>query len=560
MANTLDLRIFDEKQIVPNGKLEDLVTAAIKLLEAPTLRGYRVCCYLLFGVTDLLDVKQGHGYREVVLRSGGEALLRSKIDWTVKTLREKKMMTVLCSFPPISFVKHNQFLLKTGITGKLEFKTTYAAMQTEHNEQVANLNKWIEELNCDSGVVTCQLSAKLFVQEKGRYMLKDFYLKDGLHPTSQGATLLNVELAQNLRKAKQGKRSPDWLRKSHQIKSATSISFSIKGKKEESALPPTGKVFEPKPAPQPMKTESSSLRSRSPLSDRYEASTSVFTPDSKSDPDIMVVSTDTGRETRKRTRDSPSLDRGRHSSPDRYRGSRSKIRRSRSRSREFRSRRDRRSRSRSKEQTRGHRRDVESGYESIGRRRSVDKMQETEPACSFVPFTLPKVEDRFQSSVTGLGDKSSPFMGEKPVDLLGERTASAYGSQGQSAAGANTLKQLETLPEFSENQGSSLQKALQIQKEVFAHQKKDPIELQKEKIFKMLQGEREKNSDPFDQALNQIYQVGPGSEYGYGYAHQAVRSAERGADEQRTPGYGEVYRERREARGYGGYGGYGGYE
>ena len=66
MANNLDLRIFDEKDIVPNGRLEDLITAALRLLESPTLKPYRTVCYVFFGITDLLDVKQSDGYREVV--------------------------------------------------------------------------------------------------------------------------------------------------------------------------------------------------------------------------------------------------------------------------------------------------------------------------------------------------------------------------------------------------------------------------------------------------------------------------------------------------------------
>ncbi|XP_067929586.1 uncharacterized protein [Watersipora subatra] len=244
MANSLDLRIFDDKEIVPNGKIDDLVTAAIKLFDHSTMKSYRICCYLFFGITDLLDVKQSQGYREVVLRTGGDTLLLSKIDWAVKTLKLKGVMVVLCTFPPMSFAKHNQFLLKNGLTGSLQHKSKYPEMQTKLNEQVSMINRRIEELNCQSGVITCQLSAKLFVQERGRYILKDIYLRDGLHPTNQGATLLNVELAQNLRKSKQGKRSPEWLQKSHQVKSASKISFGIKTKKEEPSIALGGKAFD----------------------------------------------------------------------------------------------------------------------------------------------------------------------------------------------------------------------------------------------------------------------------------------------------------------------------
>ena len=263
MANTLDLRIFDEKEIVPNGKIDDLVTAALRLFESSTLRGYTICCYLFFGITDLLEVKQAQGYREVILRSGGDRLLSSKIDWALKTLKEKGVVPVMCTFPPMSFAKHNQFLLKNGLTGKLEHKGQYQTMQAMLNEQVANLNKKIEELNCESGVITCQLSAKLFVQERGRHILKDVYLRDGLHPTNQGATLLNVELAQNLRKAKQGKRSPEWLKKSHQIKSGSKISFGLKLKKDE----PGGKALDRrlKPAVPAVASVSTLSKSRSPL-------------------------------------------------------------------------------------------------------------------------------------------------------------------------------------------------------------------------------------------------------------------------------------------------------
>lgn len=61
----------------------------------------------------------------------------------------------------------------------------------------------------------------------------------------------------------------------------------------------------------------------------------------------------------------------------------------------------------------------------------------------------------------------------------------------------------------------------------------------------MFQGELEKIRDPFDQALNQLYRGGPGSN-GYGYAYQAVR----GAHERGTPGFGESYWDRA-AGGYG---------
>lgn len=233
MANNLDLRIFDEKEIVPNGRLEDLITAAVRLLESPTIRSYRTICYVFFGITDLLDVKQSEGYREVVLRESGDTLLLSKIEWAVRTIREKKVLPMMCTFPPMSFIKHNQFLLRNGLTGRLIQKSEYHGMQMKLNAMVAKVNTRIEELNCESGVVTCQLSAKLFSQDKGRFALKDIYLKDGLHLTSQGSTLLNVELAQNLRKMKQGKRCPDWLKRSHQVKSSSAISFSIKKKPDE---------------------------------------------------------------------------------------------------------------------------------------------------------------------------------------------------------------------------------------------------------------------------------------------------------------------------------------
>ena len=233
MANNLDLRIFDEKDIVPNGRLEDLITAALRLLESPTLKPYRTVCYVFFGITDLLDVKQSDGYREVVLRESGDTLLLSKIEWAVRTIKEKKVLPMLCTFPPMSFSKHNQFLLRNGLTGSLNHKAEYQGMQTQLNAMVAKVNTRIEELNCESGVITCQLSAKIFTQERARFVLKDVYLKDGLHPTSQGSTLLNVELATNLRKIKHGKRSPDWLKKSHQVKSSSAISFSIKKKPDE---------------------------------------------------------------------------------------------------------------------------------------------------------------------------------------------------------------------------------------------------------------------------------------------------------------------------------------
>lgn len=233
MANSLDLRIFDDKEIVPNGRLEDLITAAIKLLDSRALAERLVCCFVFFGITDLLDVKQSPNYREVVLRESGDALLLSKIDWAARTLKDKGVLPVFCTFPPISFSKHNQFLVKNGLTNSLRFDREYPTMQSKLNEIVAKVNTRIEEVNCGNGVITCQLSAKVFSCEKSKYVLREAYLKDGLHLTNQGATLLNLELAQNLRKAKQGKRSPDWLKKSHQVKSASAISFSIKKKEDE---------------------------------------------------------------------------------------------------------------------------------------------------------------------------------------------------------------------------------------------------------------------------------------------------------------------------------------
>lgn len=230
MSNSLDLRIFDEKEIIPNGRLEDMITAAVKLTDSRSAKGQRTCCYVFFGITDLLDVKQSGGYREVILREAGDVLLISKLDWAASTLKGNGILPVFCTFPPMSFEKHNQFLLKNGLTNDLQYVDRYQLMQSKLNDMVVNVNKHVEEINCNSGVATCQLAVKIFAKEKTRFVLRESYLRDGLHLTSQGATLLNLELAQNLRKVKQGKRSPNWLMKAHKIKSTSALSFSIKKK------------------------------------------------------------------------------------------------------------------------------------------------------------------------------------------------------------------------------------------------------------------------------------------------------------------------------------------
>jgi len=235
MAKSLDLRAFDEREIIPNGRLEDLVTAALRLLDIKALHQFRVCCYFFFGVTDLLDVKQGNGYREVVLRDSGDVLLLSKIQWASNTLQERNILPLFCTFPPMSFAKHNAFLLKNKITKQLREEESYPKMQLLLNKQVANINMAIDEINCTNGMITCQLAAKIFSNENGVYILRDAFLRDGLHPSANATTLLNLEVAQNLRKAKQGKRSPEWLKKSLRTQPSAPVSFALK--KKEDKLP-----------------------------------------------------------------------------------------------------------------------------------------------------------------------------------------------------------------------------------------------------------------------------------------------------------------------------------
>jgi len=654
MANNLDLRIFDEKEIVPNGKFEDLIAAALKLMNASSLQGYRVCCYIFFGITDLLEVKQAQGYREVVLRENGDSLLMSKIDWGIKSLKENNILPMLCTFPPMSFVKHNQFLFKNGITGKLELKQHYQTMQIKLNEHVAKVNTQIEKVNCENGVVTCQLSNKVFVQERGRHILKDVYLKDGLHLTNQGSTVLNVELAQNLRKSKQGKRSPEWLRKSHQIKSSSSISFSIK-KKEESqqikvkpdlslksvatvtkdseysgdgAKPDSlNNVYNssrrqsrsPKQYSRSPRRNSASPRhrSRSPIyrsrSPRHQsrssrhrnrssrdrsrssrdrsrssqnrgspqrrfssgsktASTSSvpkyqavhvphseiqssqdqieenkkthgsFTlsaflgslnaskaeqddtmsmspPQNDRDPDILVRKSPSHENTQSDTKSvsrfhsqGPRSESSKEKSQHRYR---SRTRRSRSRSRR------RRSRSRERRRSRSRNRD---SFDRRHRSRSTSTIDR------FGRIKRKNEEDNFRSKVPGhkqglLGDAPKSLLGNGPDSLLVNEDLMQLARGNQELSGTNNVGQMQTLSNLSQLTGSSMDEALELQKEALAREMNDTLERQKSKIFKMIKKESDDPNDPFNVALNMIYQNAQAGNFpssndvAYGYGH-----------------------------------------